>query len=76
MTRAHLGALLEPVDRAVELVEMQELVEAPYTALRHLARIVDVQTINGRVESAAARPVKPSKYWTPSSSNACSNSVS
>ena len=73
MTGAHFIALLEPVDRAVQLVEMQKLVETADTSFRHLAGIIDVEPIDGRIE---ALPVNPSKYWTPRSSSACSNRVS
>lgn len=56
MAGTHFIAMFEPVDRAMQLVEMQELVEAADATFRHLARIVNVEAIDGRIEASSRAP--------------------
>lgn len=47
----HLAVLLKPVNGAMQLVEVQELVEASYATFGNLARIIDIEPVNRGIEA-------------------------
>ena len=59
MPGAHFTCLLEPMDRSVQLVEVQKLVKSANAARRNLARIVHVEPIHGGVKASIRPPGKP-----------------
>ena len=65
MTRMQSILIGRPVDRAVELVEVQELIEASDPSFRYITGVVDVEAINCRIEARLGTTSETVKILNP-----------